>query len=243
MQLATEAGNGVPLPLTTADVDRLFTFSTPSHGGGAVRLADLQASGSTYTGAWVDARRLSILATVAPSAEASADSSADGEGASALLHGGSGLAISVRHGQTQLRLQGTASPWLDGSAPLSTSGISLGPCLSSNETSAEEAVAPQVSFRVPVALTPERLVCLAPLRSSPVVADLELALNGQASTRRAPVEHPPSTRRAPSDHPPSALDVRTMARCSPLARPRLPRTTTPTGSSMRTTCSPRGSRT
>jgi hypothetical protein len=46
-------------------------------------------------------------------------------------------------------------------------------------TEAEDAVTPLVSFQTPTVLTPMRVVCRSPVRSSPVVTDMEIALNGQ----------------------------------------------------------------
>ena len=167
LQLARAKGNGFAQPLRQAEVDELFTFA--STNGGAVHLAD------RYTAEWVDARQLVLLATNPPVAS----DSEDDEAVHQLLRGGSGLTLSVRTGQMQLRRQGSVAPWLDGSAPVATTGVPLDRCLSSNETSSLVEVVPQVSFVSPIALTPTRVVCLSPARSTPVVSDLDVALNGQ----------------------------------------------------------------
>ena len=124
MQLATDASSGIARLLTSTDVDELFTFAS---NGGPVRLAD------QYVGEWVDARRLVLYATNAPVITTDSD---EGEEESMLV-AGSGLTLSLRMGQGQLRLQGTAEPYLDASSPVSTSGVPLTSCFASNGTSAE----------------------------------------------------------------------------------------------------------
>ena len=124
-------------------------------------------------GEWVDARRLTLHTTNAYV------ETEDGEEAPTLLKGGSGLRLSVRPGQTQLRLQGTDATDLTASAPVTTSDVAISECFAANGTIANEAIVPQVTFVAPVALSPTQVICIAPSRASPVVSDLDIALNGQ----------------------------------------------------------------
>ena len=155
--------------LTADDIDALFTFDDLSSGARGVRLAE------SYLGEWADERRLIIYATNTPAFLATAN----GEVAGERLVGGSGLALSVRHTQTQLRLRGSAPPWLGASAPVTTRHVRLASCFAANETSPQDALVPSVSFVAPVELSATRVVCLAPPRTSPVLTDLDIALNGQ----------------------------------------------------------------
>jgi hypothetical protein len=170
LQLATDQISGFARRLTAQDIDALFRFS---HNGGPVRLAD------QYVGEWADPRRLILYATNAPVAKEAQAGSQDEKGLGFLV-GGSGLTLSVRRTQEELRLMAFSPPWLDASEPVSTQTVPLTPCYAANGTAnAGEEIEPQVSFVKPAQLSSTRVVCRAPQRLVPVVSDLDIALNGQ----------------------------------------------------------------
>lgn len=96
VQLATEPTSGVTQLLTGAQVDELFTFYDGHGHGGPIRLAEV------YVGKWVDDRTLTLYASN-PSAAVDTDAA---EAAAARISGGSGVTLSLRHGQTMLRKKG-----------------------------------------------------------------------------------------------------------------------------------------
>ena len=184
VQLATDPFSGNVLTLLPQQLDELFEFSTAD--GAPTKLAD------TYSGQWLDDRTLRIYATetavvAAAAAAAATGVPSDDDGPKSRLFGGSGLRISMRAGQSALRLKSVAGtpPYDDASAPVSTSGVGLAACFAANGTAAGSGdgggatLEPTVSFVAPVELTPTRVVCVAPSRGSPVVSDLDIALNGQ----------------------------------------------------------------
>ena len=191
LQLARDEFSGMLRLLTALDVDELFVFTDAN--GQPTPLAD------TYVGEWIDERTLRIYATEA--AQQAADEDDDGaagvgggdgdddDGPKSRLVGGSGILLSLRPGQTKLRLRSTsaAPPYLPASAPVITRNVPLSACFGANGTANDGGgdggggggvLEPRVTFVTPIELTPTRVVCKAPARSAPVVSDLELALNG-----------------------------------------------------------------